>query len=217
MKDLTGQKFGRLTVIKRNGTLSNGSTRISAWLCACFCGNEITTRERCLKTGNTKSCGCLRDESRKLRATHGKSKHHLYKLWADIKKRCSGKGSARHDRFYYDKGIRVCKQWQKFEPFYSWAKTRWIAGLEVDRIDTLKGYSPDNCRFVTRKINQQNSRRGKFWVVYGKQFGSSRDAAKFFGVAQSHIYFLCHGRKLNGKVYYPEPFCYAVKKYATSD
>jgi hypothetical protein len=130
-----------------------------------------------------------------------------------MKQRCGYvKGASKRSIKFY-KNITVCDEWMAFEPFYEWAKDKYKKGLDIDRIDTLNGYSPDNCRFITRKRNTQNNKRSKIWVVYGKQFDSSSDAANFFGCCQSHIYFLCHGRKTKTKNYYPEPFCYSVRKY----
>lgn len=143
--------------------------------------------------------------------THGMSGTPLYGLWKDIKKRCSSKASERHRRFY--EGIFICEGWLKFENFYRWAKPRWKKGLDIDRINTLKGYSPLNCRFVTRKKNAQNSKRAKRWYIEGRVFESSTDAAKFFGVVQSTIWSWCMGKRDGKYSYSPKKSCYAVKKY----
>ena len=211
--DLTGQKFGRLTVIKQNGILSSGkSGRLKAWLCQCDCGNTKTIRGCDLRSGDVSSCGCYKRELSLARLiTHGKYGTHLYQIWRDMKKRGSGKGGVHNKRFY--KGISICKEWEIFENFYEWAKNKWSEGLVIDRINTLAGYSPDNCRFVTTKENNQNTKRSKIWIIYGKTFKSSQDAANAFGCSQSHIYFMCHGRHHNKKYYPPDPNCEAIKKY----
>lgn len=209
--DLTGKKVGRLKVVREDGTFENGSGLLVAWLCECDCGKITRVRSSSLNRNRTQSCGCLcADRTTKRNTTHGKSRHPLYWKWSGIIQRGTGN---QNFRFYGKRKIGVCKEWRRFENFYSWAKNKWKPGLDIDRIDTTLGYSPSNCRFVSRKINTQNTRRSKRWVVFGKQFKSSGDAARFYGCAQSHIYFLCHGRVTKTKTYYPEPFCYAVKKY----
>ena len=211
--NLTGKTFGRLTVIEKNGLLGNGKQGgTTAWLCRCSCGELITVRGRDLMTGNTKSCGCFSRESRSKRfTTHGKSGTRLYKIWSDIKKRGHGLGSQQSRRFY--KGVTICDEWLCFDTFYKWAKPQWSPGLVIDRIDTFKGYSPNNCRFITWKENNQNTKRSKVWLIFGQEFNSSGDAARAFNCSQSHIYFLCHGRHYNGKYYPPDKDCKAIKKY----
>jgi len=210
--DLIGKRFGRLMVIKRNGLLSNGKTNVKAWECLCDCGATVTVRGVCLRSGNTKSCGCYQDEVQiKAHTTHGLSHDPLYKLWIGIKKRCSEKGSQKDKRFY--RNINVSTEWLEFEKFYEWAKSKWSKGLDIDRINTLKGYSSDNCRFVTRKQNTQNKKNCKFWHIEGKTFNSSGDAAKFFKCSQSHIYYMCCGRKTKTKYYPPKTNCKAEEKY----
>lgn len=210
--NLIGQKFGRLMVIDSNGLLSNGKTFLTAWLCICDCGNTTTVRSHCLLSGKTKSCGCLSKEVTRIRSiSHGLSKHYLYKIWADIKKRTNGKGT----RFY--DGVTLDPKWNSFEPFYEWAISRWKRGLVIDRKNTLEGYSETNCRFVTSKENNQNSKRSKIWVVYGKQFNSAYDAALFYGCSNSHIVAICQGRKYLKYTYYPEAFCYVVKRYGNNN
>lgn len=212
MINLTGKKFGRLLVIKQEGTMSNGKGSIKSWLCKCDCGKKIIVRGRCLTSKNTKSCGCYsREVLSKRRKTHGMSNTKLYRLWADIRKRCSKKASKRHKKFY--KNISVCKEWENFQSFYDWAKPKWKKGLDIDRKNTLLGYSPDNCHFTTRKINAQNKKNSKEWHIKGKIFDSSQDAAKYFNCSQSHIYFMCHGRKTKTKYYPPHKNCHAIKKY----
>lgn len=210
--DMTGQKFGRLLVMKRSGLLPNGSTSLKAWLCKCDCGDMVVVRGSCLRSGNTKSCGCYaRETNSRIHRTHGQSGTPIYKLWIDIRKRCSPKASKRHRIFY--NGIKVCEEWKKFENFYNWAKDKFIRGLDIDRKNTLGDYSPDNCRFISRKLNAQNKKNSKLWIVKGLIFKSAYDAAKHFGCSYSHIYSMCHGRKTKTKYYEPHPGCSAQKKY----
>lgn len=211
--ELGGKKFGRLSVIKKNGVLPNGKNgNLAAWLCRCECGSEITVRGRDLISKNTSSCGCYQKEIKSMiHTTHGKSTHPLYRIWGDMKKRCNGVGNEQSKSFYC--GVELCAEWELFEKFFEWAEPKWEKRLVLDRVNTFKGYSPDNCRFVTSKINNQNTKRSKRWFVYGCVYESAYDAAKAIGCSQSHINTICHGRHLNGKFYPPHANCYTIKKY----
>ena len=208
--DLTKRKFNKLLVIRRNGYLSNGKQQLKAWECICDCGTITTVRSHCLISGGTKSCGCIKGQRQR---THGQSRTKLYRLWADIKKRCSGKGNKKNQRFYFNKGITVYDEWKSFQNFYAWAKDKYVVGLDIDRIDTTRGYSPDNCRFVSRKINAQNKKNCRFWYIRNKRFNSSSDAANHFGVVQSTIMSWCMGKKSGKYKYPPLPNCFTIKKY----
>ena len=101
--------------------------------------------------------------------THGLSKHPLYGVWADMRKRCYNHASPDYPR-YGARGIAVCSQWEDFAEFYDWAISAGYArGLVIDRIDNDSGYSPENCRFVDRKQSSRNRRNTLF--VAGKSTG----------------------------------------------
>jgi hypothetical protein len=213
--DLTGKRFGRLTVVRQAGTVRNGEKgRGKTWLCICDCGKEKISRGQVLTHagGGKYGCGCFGFQERsKSQKTHGKSGTPIYKVWVGVKRRTVGRGNEHSRKFY--KGVSLCPEWHNFEPFYRWASSRWKKGLDIDRIDTTKGYSPENCRFVTRKENTQNTRRSRRWHVNGLVFESSGDAAKHFGVVQSTIYSWCV-RKVCGKYEYPaKKGCYTTNKY----
>jgi hypothetical protein len=93
------------------------------------------------------------------REYHGLSKHILYKIWIDIKKRCYNRNSKNYE-YYYERGILVCSEWKNSaKTFIDWAlKNSWQKGLTIDRINNDGNYEPDNCRFVTRKENVHNQR-----------------------------------------------------------
>lgn len=125
--DLTGQKFGRLTVISRVWRLN---CKDALWLCKCDCGNLKVVYGYHLKKGSTQSCGCLVK-------VHEMSYSTLYRIWLNMK----------------DSGSDVYSEWQQFKPFYEWSMSHgYIEGLRMNRIDKNKGYSPENCRFVTKKM-----------------------------------------------------------------
>lgn len=105
---------------------------------------------------------------------HGLSKHPLYNCLSQIVIRCYCEH--RHDYKYYGgRGVTVCDEWRKsFLTFYDWAISNgWQKGLQLDRIDTLKGYSPDNCRWTTSKVNNNNRRDNKLITAFGKTQSAS--------------------------------------------
>ena len=154
--DLTGQRFGRLTVIKR---VENNGKKVM-WLCRCDCGNETTVFSGYLRNGDTKSCGCLsKDKLRERRFKHGESrKTRLYNIWIHIKHRTSGKANEkRTKKWYTDKNIKMCEEWSDFRNFRDWANENgYDDSLTIDRIDGNKGYSPENCRWVDWKTQTRN-------------------------------------------------------------
>lgn len=157
--DLTGHKFERLTVIRRT---ENMGGRV-AWLCKCKCGEEVIVRGESLKSGNTKSCGCLhREKTKKLNASHRLRYHPLYKVWLGIKTRCFNPNCINYCN-YGGRGISVCSEWKEdFKNFYDWCiENGYKEGLEIDRRDNDGDYCPENCRIVTRQQNSCNKRPNK--------------------------------------------------------
>ncbi|MDP4117691.1 MAG: AP2 domain-containing protein [Bacillota bacterium] len=166
--DITGNKYGRLTVIKRaeNSVSPNGCV-FAKWECRCDCGNVVTVKGYLLRSGNTKSCGCSRKETlRNLMSTHGKSKTRLYQIWCGMKKRCNNPSSSIY-KHYGGRGIKVCKEWEdNFEAFYEWASRNGYADyLSIDRINVNLGYSPENCKWATEK-EQKNNMRSNHKIKY---------------------------------------------------
>lgn len=167
MIDLSGKKFSRLTAICPSG---KDKHRNVLWRCLCECGRETVVSATALKRGKTKSCGCLKAEIlMKRNRTHSLSGTHIYKVWAGIKQRCENEKNKRY-KDYGGRGIRLCNEWKRFEPFYSWAiKEGYKPGLDIDRIDNNSGYSPQNCRFVTRRENCLNKRDNVYVYAFGRK------------------------------------------------
>ena len=155
-QDLTALPFGYYTAIRQDGCNSKG---VPYWLCRCRCGNERRVLVYHLLDGSTKSCGCLQRE----RSTkHGGTNKNWYTAYRNMMKRCGHlEGASEHSlRDYRDRGITVCELWQKSPlAFGDWLFAHgWHKGLQIDRIDNDKGYSPENCRVVTPKENNNNRR-----------------------------------------------------------
>jgi len=153
--DLVGVVFERLTVLEKDPLRdSNGSSK---WICKCECGTIKSVLHGNLRSGHTKSCGCIHKESS---TSHGLSKHPLYKVYMYMKKRCNNIKDTGYAR-YGGRGIKVCDSWlESFENFYEDMKDGYKKGLELDRRDNNKGYSKENCRWVTSAQNNMN--RGSF-------------------------------------------------------
>jgi hypothetical protein len=151
--DMTGQVFGRLTVLER---AENTKRNKAQWLCQCSCGNKTIVSRTHLKRGQVKSCGCYRVDLGKLNKTHGMKGTRLYRIWSGMKDRCLNRNSKYWDR-YGGRGITVCEEWKTFENFMEWAKQNgYSKKLTLDRIDNDGNYEPSNCRWATMKQQQNN-------------------------------------------------------------
>lgn len=165
--NLIGQKFGRLTVLKY--VYSKYKKR--HWLCQCKCGNVSIVSTSQLKSGKTKSCGCLRRETTSQNAKKIKSTHHLtntriYSIWRSMKKRCYLSSNDAY-KDYGARGIKVCDKWKNdFISFYNWAMANgYKEDLTLDRINVNGNYEPNNCRWANWKV-QQNNKRNNIFLTY---------------------------------------------------
>ena len=173
--DLTGQKFGKLTAIKRirQKKYKNGSH--SYWLCRCECGNLTEVEVTHLKNGNTKSCGCLKKNRTMQNSTKkhytGESSTRLYRVWIGMKTRCYNPKAGNY-KYYGAKGVSICEEWigdDGYRNFKSWAlKNGYKNELTIDRKDNNKSYSPDNCRWVTQKEQARNTSQVKMLEYKGE-------------------------------------------------
>lgn len=168
MIDLTGKRFGRLTVVEFDHFEMKGVHKRPYWKCRCDCGNERIVTSHSLASGSVTSCGCLRSE--KLRALRYKGypyRERLSYVLRMAKKRCYDPNSEYYHN-YGARGIRICDEWMGsdgLDNFTKWANENgYRPGLTLDRKDNDKGYSPDNCSWETRK-HQSNNKRNNVWIT----------------------------------------------------
>ena len=153
-KDLTGERFGRLVVIREAGRAKDGRV---LWLCKCDCGREKVVCGSSLtrRKNPTVSCGCWNEEKK---IKHGMHNTKIYAVWQQMMCRA---GEWTCDEYtasrYKERGITVCEEWRIFEVFYEWAIANgYKDGLQLDRKDNNKGYCPENCHWVTPRENVNN-------------------------------------------------------------
>jgi hypothetical protein len=191
--DLTGQRFGRLIALNYKG-LGYGSMRHGKWECVCDCGNQLLVAGIKLRTGHTKSCGCMRIESSrengKRNRRHGQKNTALYGIWHGIVERCTNQ-NYHHFNDYGGRGITICSEWKNFENFFEWNKSLgndgYKKGLSIDRINNNDGYFPDNCHWATATVQGRNKRNNVLITIDGVTKPVS-EWAEFYQINRYLIY-----------------------------
>lgn len=207
--DITGQRFGRLVVtsLHHERNKDNGAM----FLCACDCGVEKIIHGSAIRSGRTKSCGCLRKEVLGSSGTkHGMCGTGAWHSWRDMMKRCYSPRSM-HYRHYGGRGIIVCDEWKSFEGFHAGMGDR-PAGMSIERDDVDGNYEPGNCRWIPRREQHYNKRNSIFVMIDGerlclsvacKRLGLSynrvRDRIKTLGWSIEDA--LAQPKKINGNTY----------------
>lgn len=168
---MEGRRFGRLVVLYAEEKTADSVGRYR-YVCRCDCGSLTAPIDGGhLRSGGVKSCGCLQRENliqthikagHPYSGEHGQSKTRLYKIWVGMKYRCYSRKHKEHHR-YGGRGIGVCDAWlNDFTEFFRWAVSHgYRPDLCLDRIDNEKGYSPDNCQWLTRSENSKKSARDR--------------------------------------------------------
>jgi hypothetical protein len=200
--DIAGRKFGMLFVSSYKGKRQ--------WECLCDCGNIVVKDGSRIRSGKTKSCGCLRKKGNGgATKIHGDHLTKLYALWRNFRYRCRTKTSKDFSR-YGGRGATFCNEWDDYQTFKDWAlKNGYEEGLTIERIDTNGPYNPENCCFTTVAENNRNKTNSRWWFIFGKRFDSCSKAASFFEVSAPTIYSWCGLRKKSNTI----GLCYSVKRY----
>lgn len=154
--DLTGKKFGRLTVKCRAPNIGS----FVAWFCQCRCGNTSVVLAGHLRQGRIISCGCYKQENSKRRATkHGDCGSKLHRIWLAMRQRCLNPKS-KSFKDYGGRGICVCADWDEYSNFKAWALAHgYKEGLSIERIGVNGNYCPENCTWIPKGDQNKNTRR----------------------------------------------------------
>lgn len=181
-KDLTGQRFGRLTVLE----FVPDESKKTRWKCKCDCGNQKIIHGNHLLSGNTKSCGCLSQENAKRQGennkVHNKCNTRLYSIFHGMKDRCYNLNASNYLQ-YGGRDIAICDEWlNDFQAFYDWAILNgYKDNLSIDRVDNDGNYEPSNCRWVDVKTQCRN-RRSNIFVEYEGKMLCLTDVAKILDI-----------------------------------
>lgn len=184
-EDLSGKRFGRLTVLHRVETPPG---RQVYFLCRCDCGTEKAVQAPKLKSGNTRSCGCYNSDCR---VVHGHarsaSKTSEYNIYHGMLARCYNIKSL-HYPTYGAAGVDVCERWRNsFEAFLEDMGPRPSKYHSIDRIDNSRGYSPDNCRWA-ESVTQMNNRKINHRVTFRGKTMTIAEWSKYLGIADTTIH-----------------------------
>lgn len=179
MKDLTGKKFGMLTVVEFVEVRNN----YAYWRCVCDCGNEKTVRGSNLISGQVRSCGCL---NRNNHIIHRESKSRLYVIWAGIKQRCEN-ANRRDYQNYGGRGIKLCNEWHEYVAFRDWALANgYNDSKSIERIDNDGDYSPSNCRWDDYDA-QMNNKRNSFTLSINGETKTAAEWSRVSGIPADRI------------------------------
>ncbi len=157
--DIKGRRYGRLVALYPTDKRAKSGAVVWAFRCDCGMVKEISSGS--VKSGMTKSCGCLEKP-------HGMSQTRLYNIWVNMRQRCKNDGKPEHDN-WGNRGISICDEWNDFLKFQSWALANGYQDtLTIDRVNNNKGYSPDNCRWASYKDQALNTRANRYIVINGE-------------------------------------------------
>ena len=179
--DLTGQHFGKLTVLNR--ATSNSKSGNVMWVCRCDCENVVTVIGSHLLNHHTTSCGCNRIG----KASNGHSRERLYRIWYRMRRRCLVQ-SDEHFKWYGGRGISICSEWDDYEVFRTWAMNNGYSdNLTIDRKEVNGNYCPDNCRWADIKTQANNRSSNRFLELNGKTYTVTQ-MAEAFGITPDTIF-----------------------------
>lgn len=184
--DLTGQKYGQLTVLER---AENRNGRVH-FKCICDCGNICVIMSKHLISGHTKSCGCLsRFKASVRKSIHKMTNTKIYGVWCGIKRRCFNSNCSQYHN-YGGRGITIYPAWiDDFQSFYDYVSTLEHfneQGYSIDRINVNGNYEPGNLRWADWKTQCRNTRRNRFVEYDGVKFLITH-AAKRIGISAAAL------------------------------
>lgn len=166
---MTGQRFGKLTVLYRGENTSSGQTR---WVCRCDCGNITNTVAYSLTHGLIVSCGCYQREITINRnRKHNMSNTRIYRIYREMLRRCYDSKRPTY-KDYGGRGIIVCDEWKNdFMSFYKWAiKNGYTDNLTIERIDVNGNYCPENCTWIIKEDQSKNRRMSHKITINGETY-----------------------------------------------
>jgi len=201
---MIGKRFGRLTITS-DAPHEKGHR---SFICKCDCGRSKKVRFGHLKSGDTKSCGCLQKELMSKRTmTHGLSlkngkETRLHRIWENMKARCLTETHQSYKN-YGDRGIMVCDEWLDYKVFYDWAMSNgYKNNLTIDRVDNDGDYTPDNCKWVKKGHQGRNQRSTKLTIddardirCLSSQGYSQQRIADIYGISKWHIQNIIKNRR----------------------
>ena len=186
-RDLTGQRFGYLTLVEPSGS-RKGKT---FWWADCDCGTrrEVQASELTRKRGaGLFSCGCrTKEQQSEQRKTHGLSDHPLHAVWNGMRARCQNPNHPAYHN-YGGRGIKVCERWKTFANFYADVSPTYETGLTLDRWDNNGDYTPENFRWTTWEVQGNNKRLNVIIPTPKGQMTVAR-ASRAFGVNVTTILY----------------------------
>lgn len=182
--DLSGQRFGRLRVVRRVPMPAHVQRRpIAFWEVQCDCGAPaFVTRSDALRSGRASSCGCSRSDSQTI---HGRARAPIYRVWQQMIQRCHNP----RDAWFFNygaRGLTVCDRWREsFENFLADVGER-PSGATLDRIDNDRGYEPGNVRWASRTDQMNNTRANRLIEHAGRRMTISQWSREL-GIPKSTI------------------------------
>jgi hypothetical protein len=189
-RQLGGQRFGRLTLVKELGPNAHGSI---VWRCHCDCGNDTMVTASNLRSGNTISRGCFHKERQhEAPLRHGMKGTRVYNAWINMRQRCTNPARKEWEN-YGGRGISVCDDWMvSFDAFLQ-DMGEPQEGMTLDRFDVNGDYEPGNCRWASYQAQGRNTRDNRM-VTYQSRTQSLADWADELGIA----YWTLHVRFRRG-------------------